>query len=441
MWACIQDHDTTGHWKQVAGWRKVCELAQAHLGRLKEYRRGLSEAWSPATNAAARAYVAELDDLIDKVQRTHDAAAANYDALAAATRAISSARTELKPLYDEYVGKLQQKRTYEATLADPKAAMGSRVPDKPVTDADLERINARARNLMYGLSGELQQAQVMLRQPPRSARPGTDPADPDIYSNGNATPVIPPITPVPLFSNNTLPSPQRPATIQPVAAPTAPTTGSVIGGGGGPILGGIGSSFTPSGTSSPATALPSVSSGSSSAGMPSIIPPMPYPSGQGSGTGAKVNPFGRPAQPPVIGSNVPPSSTPPIPARPTPFSGLIGGSPGALTGQPGSVPPRRVNPVGGVIPGGGAGTTPSGAAGSRPRIGRTPQLAGRHGPSVPDALGNIGNRNGCRDNTCDDANSWDPDHPWQVKEGVDPIVRPSEGDGPIDPGPVIGFNR
>lgn len=45
MWACLQDHDTTNHWKQVAGWRKVCELARTHLGRLQEYRRGLAEAW------------------------------------------------------------------------------------------------------------------------------------------------------------------------------------------------------------------------------------------------------------------------------------------------------------------------------------------------------------------------------------------------------------
>ena len=129
MWACLQDQDTAGHWKQVAGWRKVCDLAQTHLGRLQQYRRGLAEAWPPATNAAARAYLAELDELIDKVQRTHDAAAANYDALAAATRAIGSTRAELKRLHEEYANKLQQKRAYEATLADPKAAMGSRVPD------------------------------------------------------------------------------------------------------------------------------------------------------------------------------------------------------------------------------------------------------------------------------------------------------------------------
>ncbi|MGC1212802.1 MAG: hypothetical protein WA890_16215, partial [Micromonospora sp.] len=98
MWACLQDQDTTGHWKQVASWRKVCDLALAHLSRLQEYRRGLAEAWPPESNAAARAYIAELDLLIEKVQRIHDAAAANYDALAAATRALSSTRADLKPI-------------------------------------------------------------------------------------------------------------------------------------------------------------------------------------------------------------------------------------------------------------------------------------------------------------------------------------------------------
>jgi hypothetical protein len=425
MWACIQDQDTAGHWKQVAGWRKVCELAQAHLGRLKEYRRGLAQAWPPATNAAARAYVAELDDLIDKVQRTHDAAAANYDALAAATRAISSARTELKPLYDEYVDKLQQKRTYEATLADPKAAMGSRVPDKPVTDNDLERINARARNLMYGLSGELQQAQVMLRQPPRSGRPGTDPADPDTYGSGSPAPVIPPIIPVPLAGNKTPPTSQRPATIRPVATPIAPATGPVIGAG--PILGGIGNNFTPSvGSKTPATSSPT----HSPIGTPAAIPPMPFPTSQGGGTGTKSNSFGRPNQPPAIGSNASPHTTSPIPARPLPLGGVIGSLPGVFNGQPGAIPPRRVNPVGGVIPGGGAGTAPSGAAGSRPRIVRSPHLDSPPGPLLK--------RPG---ETGENASDWDPDHPWEAKRGVNPVVRAPENDNPIDPGPAIGFDR
>src|SRR6185312_16707178 len=55
-------------------------------------------------------------------------------------------------------------------------------------------------------------------------------------------------------------------------------------------------------------------------------------------------------------------------SRSMPPGGLIGGAPGLGLGQPGpgSAPVRRVNPVGGVIGGGGAGTAPAGSAGSRP---------------------------------------------------------------------------
>nr|WP_082106198.1 hypothetical protein [Micromonospora haikouensis] len=430
MWACVQDHDTAGHWKQVAGWRKVCDLAQAHLGRLKEYRRGLAEAWPPATNAAARAYLGELDDLIDKVQRTHDAAAANYDALAAATRAISSARAELKPLHDEYVEKLQQKRTYEATAADPKAAMGARVPDKPVTDADLERLNVQARNLMYGLSGELQQAQVMLRQPPTPHRPGRQPNNPDTYESTGIPPVIPPVLPVsiPTTSRPILPSGQQTGTST-ASVPSAPHTG--------PILGGIGNG--PATSSANSTSLGATPPLTSSPPGVSATPPPNFPPAIGnSGRGG------------ITGST--PGQPRPTPPTRSPFpSGLIGGTPGLGTNQPSSnSSSRRVNPIGGVIGGGGAGTSPTGAAGTRPSAGRGPHFNMTHAAPPIGAPPGVVNTSGLKGTSphlplqeTDEADAlhWDPDHPWATAEGVPPVVRPSEKDGPIDPGPAIGFDR
>ncbi|MFC5943928.1 hypothetical protein ABUL04_24780 [Micromonospora harpali] len=428
MWACIQDHDTAGHWKQVAGWRKVCDLAQAHLGRLKEYRRGLAEAWPPATNAAARAYLGELDDLIDKVQRTHDAAAANYDALAAATRAISSARAELKPLHDEYVEKLQQKRTYEATAADPKAAMGARVPDKPVTDADLERLNVQARNLMYGLSGELQQAQVMLRQPPTPPKTPRQPDNPDTY--GDSAPIIAPITPVPLAGSGLQTSQAQ--IKKPNPAPLAPQ-------GVGPILGGNNS---PSGLNN--QALPSISSNtpssaSHSIGTPPTIPPNPTPLRPNL---PKPGPgqFGFSPRPTTGGTS---GTSPSNPNRPFPPNGLIGGMPGANTGQPGGAPPsRRVNPIGGVIGGGGAGTTPTGAAGSRPGGGRSSPggLFGQPSNNGSLTFGATPRQDGDRRNPEEDR-GWDPDHPWGTVNGVPPVVKSTDDEGPINPGPAIGLDR
>ncbi|WTY82756.1 hypothetical protein OG559_07580 [Micromonospora sp. NBC_01405] len=433
MWACIQDHDTTGHWKQVAGWRKVCDLAQAHLGRLKEYRRGLAEAWPPATNAAARSYLGELDGLIDKVQRTHDTAAANYDALAAATRAISSARVELKPLHDEYVTKLQQKRTYEATVADPKAAMGSRVPDKPVTDVDLERLNAQARTLMYGLSGELQQAQVMLRQPPPLPKTPRQPDNPDVYAS--EAPIIPPIVPTSM-------TPSRSALAK-NGPPKSPTTHVATPQIAGPVLGGASTAHasipgnpTPaSGPSSPpATTSPTI-------GLPEITRPVTNDSN-------RSTPFKPPhEQIPTPRHTTKNGSSPslPNPTRPLPPGGLIGGAPGFGIGQPGGTNlPRKVNPVGGIIGGGGAGTAPTGAAGSRPGNGRSNQFGPLHG--ISPIGGNSGpraanNQTGGQGKPGESPSSWDPEHPWETLKGVPPVVRHIEDEGTIDPGPALGFDR
>lgn len=439
MWACLQDQDTTGQWKQVAGWRKVCDLALAHLSRLREYRRGLAEAWPPETNAAARAYLGELDQLIDQVQRTHDAAAANYDALAAATRAIGSTRAELQPLHDEYAEKLRQKRAYETILADPKAVAGSRLPEKPpVTDAELEQLNVRARGLMTGLSSELQQAQVMLQRPPAPIRPGRQTNDPDVYRE--AAPLIPPVIPMPVATSggNLSPTPTTTASKQ-APSPSTPFNPAVVGTG--PVLGGAGSGLAPA----PQSGLPNTASSAAPPGMatPPALPPTPG--------------VGRTHSAPLEGPRVPPNlrtnesqnlsarSTPPGTARSLPPNGLIGGLPSGGVGPPlSSGSPRRINPVGGVIGGGGAGTSPSGAAGSRPGGGRAAQLNGANAPfpigGSPSSAGGH-SLHYQREQEGDGARVWDADNPWETEQGVNPVMLPPKEDGPIDPGPAIGFDR
>lgn len=432
MWACLHDQDTAGQWKQVAGWRKVCDLALAHLGRLREYRRGLAEAWPPETNAAARAYVGELDQLIDRVQRTHDAAAANYDALAAAARAIGSARAELEPLYDEYATKLRQKRAYEATIADPKAVAGSRLPERPpVTDDDLERLNVRARGLMTGLSGELQLAQVMLRQPPPRPVPKMD----EVPTGADGpVPTIPPVIPVPVsITPVSKASDSRTATR---TAPVAPTPGA------GPILGGAATALNPPPPPTMPAAPATISGGPPTVGANPILPPASRPLGPTPTT--RPIQYGESVRGGISGGQVPPSTSP----RPAPFGGLIGGNPHSGLTQPIGGSPRRVNPVGGVIGGGAAGTAPAGGAGSRPGSGRQPQhgnlsglhpLGGSPASAGPSAFG-PSSRTAHRRSE-DSAPTWDPDNPWKTDEGVDPIVQAPDDEGPIDPGPAIGFSR
>ncbi len=450
MWACLQDHDTTGHWKQVAGWRKVCDLALAHLSRLQEYRRGLAAAWPPETNAAARAYIGELDQLIDQVQRTHDAAAGNHDALAAATRAIGSTRAELEPLYKEYATKLQQKQAYEATVADPKAVAGSRLPEQPpVTDADLERLNVQARGLMTGLSGELQQAQVMLRQPPPRPRinPQVDQTNADVYSGASAAPVIPPIVPIPVTATRPATTAGRPAaSARQVTTPTAPGTGPVLGAG--PVLGGAGAGLAtpPVAPVTPAVTPPSPLQPGQTIGLPPLTG-----SSRDVGTAGPVRvqtgPIGRPS---AGGASGLPHVAPPTPPRSMPPSGLIGGTPAMGLGQPGGTnPPRRVNPVGGVFGSGGAGTSPTGGAGSRPGAGRASQVCGLHGASPIGGAPGMGNTSGLgsaqpnrsQGGAGSESHRWNPDHPWETEEGVSPVVRPPDEEGPINPGPAIGFDR
>nr|WP_081476020.1 hypothetical protein [Micromonospora maris] len=427
MWACVQDHQTEQHWRHVAGWRKVCDLAGQHLTRLRAYRDGLARAWPPETNAAAKAYVAELDDLIDQVQRTHDAASANQTALSAATQAITSTRTELSKIYEEYARKLQQKRTWETIAADPKAAAGSRASEPPVTDAELERLNVRARGIMYGLSSELQQAQAMLRQPPPppSAGRGINQNEPNVYGTiVEPAPILPPIVPIPTPKARAVSGVQLPGGR--VAAPKAPGIGPVLGGN------------RPSPVSPPATsgkAAPSTSSPPTSPGFhiePSVGPGY-QPGRPGTGQSSSGS-IGRPTP-------APHSSTAP---RPAANNGLIGGVPGMITGPSSgsAAQPRRVNPVGGLIGGGAAGTAPTGAAGSRPRGGRglpntNSSFGGMPAVGLPNSGGMMSSRRS--GNQDDKTRRWDPDQPWQVDRGVLPVVKSDNDDEPIDPGPAIGL--
>ncbi|WLS46239.1 hypothetical protein Q3V37_02825 [Micromonospora profundi] len=433
MWACLQDHDTTNHWKQVAGWRKVCDLAQIHLGRLQEYRRGLAEAWPPATSAASSTYLAQLDELIDKVRHTHDAAAANYTALSAATQAIGTTRAALRQVHEEYAAKLQQKQAFEEIAADPKAVMGNRATESPVTDAELERLNVRARAMMFSLSGELQQAQATLQKPPAVRHP-IQSGDPDVLGTDVPAPVIPPIVPVPMptVDRQTAPRPAASELTQAISRPQ----------GIGPILGGSGANLG----SSPTGLIP---------GTPASASP---DAGQGPGLSPGTAVSSRPEVPPspvqkLPGStNRPQASPPSSQLRPAPLGGVIGNTHSLSPSPPapGSPQSRKVNPIGGVI-GGGAGTGPTGGAGSRPGIGRpstgtqggfipaggAPSLDRRSASGTPLPSGNQ-SRHRRED---DHVRRWDADNPWETEEGVQPIVRPGIEQGPIDPGPAIGFNR
>ncbi|MFY1574422.1 hypothetical protein ACN26Z_05985 [Verrucosispora sp. WMMD703] len=433
MWACLQGHHTDNHWRHVAGWRKIAELAGQHLGRLRTYRERLAQAWPPETNAASHAYLVKLDELISQVHRTHDAATANQTALSAATQALTSSRSKLQKIHEEYADKLQQKRSWEQTAADPKAAAASRAIHPPVSESDLERLNAQARTIMYGLSTELQQAQTQLRHPPPTKAIALDDAAPDTYGGGTA-PIIPPIAP---FSPSRRQTSLREQSFPPTKSLPNSATPTI-----GPVLGGVDSHLTPSPPqlSPPGTTPPSPISPTSIAEVPPTSGLVIRPSLGGPGQETKTT-----------GKVTSSSTSKSLSSSKTPQSGWIGGPTGRSASHSGAsnAQPRPINPFGGLIGGGAAGTAPSGGAGSRPGgksgfgliqtpFGGSPSFAPASDTDPSKTCSASSRQDLVHGN---EAPRWDPDNPWAVDTGISPIIRPPSEEGPIDPGPAIGLTR
>ncbi len=344
MWIIISNQETDSHWELVSGWRRSYELTGEHLTRMKTYRQNLAQAWPPEKNAAAAAYIAQLDEMIGNLQETYDAATANYSTFATALGAISTTRHKLKAIYDQYVanqGRIEQYEAAKAAAPPPSATptpspkpQASPVPSTPpVSAAQQEQLNNKARSIMYELSGTLIEARAQIKQP----RPyevqgkrftGQEKAD-DI---GPPPPPIPLITPQTtadsgafnVGSGNRSPAPSA-----------SPPLGTGVGGPsvGGPILGGISPGTVIAPSAPPTTAPPGPAPIASPVGggpalpvtPPSILPGSRVPEGPvrgGSTTTPSIlgNPNGGKA------NATKPSAG--VPARPLPPGGVIGGTPG-----------------------------------------------------------------------------------------------------------------
>jgi hypothetical protein len=414
MWSVLANQETTPHWDLVSGWRKSYELTSQHLGRVKDYREKLAAAWPPERSPAAAAYVARLDALIDSLQRTYDAAVANYDTFGAVTGALSTSRHELKRIYDEYVaneGKIAEYEHRRATTSPrgryAQPVGGSRPPVSPERQ---EQLTYEARRIMFQLSSEVTQARSRITKPPeyRTPRPREDSP---ITGTFVGPPPIPPIVPLVERTSRGVP----PATSSPLGVPS-PT---------GPILGGTspGSATTPPVSAGGAPPLPPPATGTPGG----IIAP-PYPGVRAAAPG--LRPGGSPTigpAPPVIGN--PNATNHPMPlgapsGRSVPPGGVIGGVPssgGAHRGTAGN-DPRRASPFGGVI-GTGASSSALHTRGRRAGSG-SPMFE----PSIP------------RSGDATRRRRWDPDNPWETEQGVAPVVLPPI-EKHFDPGPAIGFKN
>lgn len=189
MWRVLENQQSDNHWRLVAGWRKAADLTATHLRRLEQYRANLAEAWPPDRSTAAAAYVSRLDFLIQNVRATHEVAAANYSTLAATVGALALARRDLEPLYDEYVTKARAMKAHAELAAFNAMSEGPGVIGAaPAGPGDLERLNNRARAIMYTLSHTLVEAEAAIRQPP-AYQPTTDKniGEPDAYGSTATT--------------------------------------------------------------------------------------------------------------------------------------------------------------------------------------------------------------------------------------------------------------
>ncbi|MBB5871630.1 hypothetical protein F4553_005009 [Allocatelliglobosispora scoriae] len=394
IWGYIGQLDLDPMWTHSAGWTKTHELASANLYRLKDFRSKLATAWPPEKSEAARVYVAKLDELIANVEAVFDSAVINKASASDMALSLGLAKGKLKPLYEEYQANAARQVTYDNKLATKKQELLERFGHQqnlgyvqaislwqqrnrnPGVAGRQQEITTEARGIMWGVSTDLSSANSRMVVPPTYTPPTGRARDRDEPGNGGSdgAGLIPPFIPAPITVHEPTPHPH----------------------GGGPILSGA----TPSPTTPPG-------------GIPSPI-------------------GGLPAPPPLPGG---PGAAPPLPIPP---GGVIGGSTrqnsgmtgGVIGGAAGRTPAatgsRMVNPVGGVISGLTAG-----------RSGATPSNAGvRGGVSHGLPLG-AGARVDSRSSK-QEQRGWDPENPWEVAEGVAPVIEAPAEPGPIDPGPSIG---
>lgn len=415
MWLAVGNQETTPHWELLTGWRKSYELTQQHMAVVKNYRENLATAWPPEKSAASAAYIERLDDLIAHLQRTYDAAVANYGAFSSATLALSSARGDLEKVVDEYLANQSKLADFEKDQADKPTSGGIMVrpaPNPPVAVGRQAQLEAQARTIMFGLSAEVIQARAQIAQPPKYVpRMGVDDDSTDFGGTTHTPPTIPPIVPVTPGVNTSSSATsftQGPASTHSNSPATAtPSTPRLPG----LVLGG-----TDVTAPTPPTLTPSQSLIVGGPPNPPVVTTGPF---TGLPVGSNSLPF---SSTPGRGASAIPGQT----MRAMPPGGIIGTAPAMGLRQPGSGsrPVPSVNPVGGIL-------NPNNGPGSRGQTGRTQ-------PGATNPLGTIGGRAANEDDGRETSSRWDPDNPWETSKGVEPILQPPV-EQRVDPGPAIGL--
>jgi hypothetical protein len=488
LWSMVMDEDDGPGRQQVSAWRTLAGSVRSQRAALITARADLVAAWPPEENESSAAFVTELDVLISRL----DTASADADATASGLdnilTAIQTAKTTIQPLWEKYKDKSddlvprwwdsaedeidEQART--AMIAAERAVEDSvallKVPDKyelKIGDKTDESGGGDPGEPGGGGKTGSGESGITATVPhnPVPPLPGQDPTVPDGSqgggtgdgSTGDGSTVGGGISSGVgsggvgsggVGSGGGGGGPDLAGVITPGQPPVAPGGGGNIGlpggggtplptgGGGNPIVPGL----LPTGGSGPITpgrggsirpgstiGEPGVGGGRAGVG--------PIGGGGGRGAGGRSGRLGRSGTLGGIQEEVG-------------SRGLRGGS----VGEPGVG--RGLRGVGGPGEGlGGAGGrggigSPGGrggrgaAAGGRGRQPRPSWLSDDEVGPHRNAGGVSGmpGRGGRRGQGDDDEYGFDPDNPWEVAEGVDPVIAPSTDEPRHDPGPnVIGW--
>jgi hypothetical protein len=463
LWAMVSDEDNPDAWRQVAAWGEVAVAVKDHRARLVQARDALTAAWPPEQNAAAQAFVNELDTLIGRMDIARQDADTTATGLANILEALRTAKNQIQPLYEEYKSKSD----------DLVPAWWDHAEDD---------IDKKAQAAMIAAEQIVEQNVPQLKVPdpytmdPKGARGGFEPT-----GDGNATGSSGTGTSGRSRGTTEVPVPHEPVPPMPGHDATVPSSS---GGSGPDGFGADGAGGGGTGGSG---------GGGSIAGGPALAGATPPPA---------------PGAPPVAPSGAPPPSGGGLPTGGGPVTGTApvttGPMPGMLPGLGGGLGPGGAGPGGGTGVSGLTGTTGIGggyARGTRPVargsgralpsgavIGETvgggrgagsPGFGGMSGrgggpgrgasarsgvrgtakPKPPSWLpedeprGSAGGRGGATTGPAgmaasrragrldgDHGDQFDPDNPWEVAEGVEPVITPSDDDPRHDPGPnVIGW--
>lgn len=414
---------------QVAALNKAHQMLTGHAQSLEAARDQLAAKWPPEANAAAAAYLTELDRLIAAAKDTALSCAINVFHINTVSDAIIHAYETLGPLHDEYVRNEGVLTQYDADVSafgeGASLVPGSSTITKgaaklftspPVEGGRQNELTQHARQEMISLSEAAYDGANYIKPPAPYEPPivGSSYDEPSFSlpgggsTNGSSgTAILPPT-----IDSATYKRYERDG-----AAPnhTGHMTGQLSTGGSGPNL----AEHTPIPVQPTQSPIPSIGLGPAAGRLSRVDGPFTLLPGGTPGIGSIP-----------IGIRTPAAK--PFGTLGAPRGSVIGTVPGNT--DVARATPLRVSPPGGIIgqqvgPGGRGGVRAS-AIGSK--------IADRNGAWTAGAQTH-GRRSG---KPRSNEQEWDPDNPWDVDEGVDPVILPDAPPGRVDPGPgIIGLDR